>query len=259
MADFIRSVRKRFGNVVRAYQFGGSFSGIDIARVGAFEVAYRRCSSDEEVIRDSFDNDTYLAGVPEYRPQPTDTILDIGAYIGTFTLLAASTVPHGKVYAIEPCQDTFNLLRINVALNALRNVEVSRVALADAKGQCTLYYSSDTGNWGHSLFQRGSGRGEEVSTTTLSDYLTEHRIDRCDYVKMNCEGAEFRILLNAPRSVLQRFAVMLVQYHCDLERGHRAEELDACLRDAGFATTIRNCRAERGWLIASNRQGHQQT
>jgi FkbM family methyltransferase len=54
--------------------------------------------------------------------------------------LAASKVPHGTVYAIEACEDTFNFLRINTALNGIRNLSTYHLALSDSQGACTLHY-----------------------------------------------------------------------------------------------------------------------
>lgn len=75
-----------------------------------FNIAYRKNTADEAVISDSFDNDIIFSGVPEYQPDAGHVIIDIGAHIGTFSLLASSKVGHGKVYAIEACEDSFNFL-----------------------------------------------------------------------------------------------------------------------------------------------------
>jgi hypothetical protein len=76
-------------------------SAVDTGSFGGFEVAYRSRTTDEDVIAHSFDHDIFFTGVPEYRPAEDHTIIDVGAHIGIFSLLAASKVPRGKVYAIE--------------------------------------------------------------------------------------------------------------------------------------------------------------
>src|SRR5262249_36312649 len=58
---------------------------IAIDRFEDFDVAYRAGTSDEEVLRASFANDIFFTAVPEYRPSPNDTIIDVGAHIGTFS------------------------------------------------------------------------------------------------------------------------------------------------------------------------------
>src|SRR5712691_311346 len=129
---------------------------LTIASFGSFQVAYRQGTADESVLKDSFSHDIFFSGVPEYQPAETDVIVDIGAHIGTFAVLAASKVPRGTVYAIEACEDTFNFLRINAALNRLENLSPHHLALSDRQGTCRLY--CDTGNWGHSVVSQLSDR-----------------------------------------------------------------------------------------------------
>src|SRR5438046_1462116 len=70
---------------------------VAIGRFGEVDIAYRAGTSDEEVLKASFEHDIFFTAVPEYRLAPDDTIIDVGAHIGTFSLLAASKVPNGRV------------------------------------------------------------------------------------------------------------------------------------------------------------------
>jgi hypothetical protein len=142
---------------------------LDISSFGGFEIAYRRATTDEDVISQSLDHDIYFAGVPVYRPAKDHVIIDAVAHIGTFSLLAASKVPKGHVYAIEASRETFNLLRINVALNQAFNIDLSHLALSDKPGTSTLYH--DTGHWGHTTVKPIGGYGEIVATDSLANFL----------------------------------------------------------------------------------------
>ena len=133
--------------------------------------------ADENVIAHSFDHDIFFSGVPEYAPREDDVIVDVGAHIGTFTLLAAAKAPRGQVHAIEASRDSFNLLRINAALNRAANVHPHHLALADRSGAIELFHA--TGNWEHSLVKQMSQSSETVSSLTLTDFLTGQRIERC--------------------------------------------------------------------------------
>ncbi len=225
-------------------------SSLRIKSFGQFSIAYRSETADESVLVESFDQDIFFAGVPQYRAAETDVILDIGAHIGTFSVLAASKALRGKVYAIEACEDTFNYLRINVALNKLDNILPFHLALSDRQGLCTLYY--DTGNWGHSTVSRLSRRNEVVECCTLEQFMNAHQIEKCNFVKFNCEGAEFPILLSSHPSLLRRIDMMLVLYHCDLWTKHSVEDLLAHLTACGFRYEITNRGDKRGWIIATN-------
>lgn len=219
-----------------------------IERFGSFEVAYRPGTADELVIGHSFDNDAYFTGAPEYKPKPTDAILDIGAHIGTFTLLAASKVPAGRVYAVEASQESFNYLKINLSMNRLHNVDASHLALSDKKGQTVLHL--DVENWLHSIMTSGTRHEEIVSTDSLGSFITEKEIERCDFIKFNCEGAEFPILLKTPPEVFKKINKMLVLYHCDLAPKYTSDMLISYLRENSFKVKVRNKTRQRGWIIA---------
>ena len=58
--------------------------------VGKFKISYRENSADEGVLRlYSFENDVYYKKVPEYHPKADHVIIDVGAHIGTFSILGA--------------------------------------------------------------------------------------------------------------------------------------------------------------------------
>jgi FkbM family methyltransferase len=244
----IASVRRQLG--VQAADRG---SRLKIRSFGKFQVAYREKTADEAVLGHSFDHDIFFTGVPDYQPAETDVILDVGAHIGTFAMLAASRVSRGAVYAIEACEDTFNYLRINAALNRLENLSTFHLALSDRRGTCLLYY--DYGNWGHSMVNQLSNRSEAVECCTLQQFFDENHIGTCSFIKFNCEGAEFPILLSSPTSLLRRVGKMLVLYHCDLWTKNTPEELLTHLGASGFKCTVTNRTEKRGWIIATNSGG----
>lgn len=223
---------------------------------GGFEVAYRKNTADEDVIGHSFDNDIFFKGVPEYQPRDGDVIIDMGAHIGTFSLLASSKVGNGKVYSIEASQETFNLLRINVALNKCSNISVHHLAMADKDGECTLYHDTVEGNWGHSTVKKLSEINETVKSCALSTFMEMNQIDRCDFMKLNIEGAEFPVLLNTPSIVLQRFGTILVLYHCDLWADNTDVDMISHLESSGFDCSVPLRSDIRGWIIAVRKNVH---
>jgi len=218
-----------------------------------YRIAYRKGSVDEEVLAHSFSNEQFLRAVPEYEPQADDTIIDVGAHIGTFALLAARMVPNGRVFAVEAAEETFDLLRINVALNEAHNVVAERLLLSNTEGEATLYLDVMGGNWGHSATRKVSRRTERVRASSLARFLEERQIEYCDFMKLNCEGSEFPILLSAKPGDLARIGILLVLYHCDLVNGYTEVDLMKHLEGAGFDVDLRRRKKSRGWLVAINR------
>jgi FkbM family methyltransferase len=173
------------------------------------------------------------------------TFVDVGANIGFFTLLAAARVgAAGRVVALEPHPEIAAVLRGNVAMNALPNVQVMQLAAADAAGTATLA-GFEGGNWGVSTIAHGSAEGApafEVRCAPLDEVLREAGVQTAELVKVDVEGAEPRVL-RGMRDGLRagRYHRVLVELHpwewadAPAEFGEMAEEM----RTAGY----------RGWLV----------
>lgn len=216
------------------------------------KISYRPGTVDEAVLADTFSRNIYF--IPEYVSRPDDVIIDVGAHIGTFTLCAAQRAPSGQVYAIEACRENFSLLEENVRGNVFRNIRYFHLALADADKMVKLYHNLIAGNWGHTTSKRISDVTEEVPANSLQSFMSAHKIARCDYMRLNCEGAEFEIILNTPAEMLQKIKLILILYHEDLADRYCKADLVKYLSDSGFKVALRNQTKRRGWLIAVNKK-----
>jgi FkbM family methyltransferase len=122
--------------------------------------------------------------------QPGMTVLDVGANIGYYTLLAARRVgPSGRVYAFEPDARTRSGLEHNLRLNELENVTVVPKAVSDTPGTRSLYLSDSAAKSG--LF-RTMAEDSVVDTTIVETIRIDDLLDgtQVDVVKMDIEGHE---------------------------------------------------------------------
>jgi FkbM family methyltransferase len=188
--------------------------------------------------------------------QPGWTIVDVGAAIGDFTVHAARLCPGGVVHAYEPLPENFRRLEEHVRLNGVANVRAAQEAIASTPGTLTLY--TVTGLTGQ---HRTAGDGQSASepavrvpATTLSRAFADRGIARCDLLKIDCEGAEFEIVLGLEPAVLGRIARIVLEYH-DHVTEHTHEELVQFLERHGFDVRVRPNPAwkELGFLYAENR------
>ncbi|MDP4263612.1 MAG: FkbM family methyltransferase [Bacteroidota bacterium] len=225
---------------------------ISIIQKQGFHVRYRPGTADEEVLNESFEHDLFFPGVPEYRLQPDHIIADIGAHIGCFSLLAASQLTTGKVYSFEPSAETYQLLEKNVQTNNLPNIKTFQLAVAAKAGTTRLYHDKVLGNWGHTITKEVSAESEIVNCITLGDFIELENLEHIDFIKFNCEGAEFGILLNTAPALLRRVKCMLILYHGYLEETFSEKQLAGYLSAAGFKLhrRYRNREDDSGWLIA---------
>jgi len=246
----LRHVRKSVVNAARAFRPDEVGYRLRIRAIGGFEVAYREGTVDERVIEETF-SEELLRQVPEYTPARADVVLDVGAHIGTFSLLAARQSPEGTVYALEPSEESFHYLRINRLLNGLSHLTVERLALSGETGPAKLHHDATDGNWGHSVTATLSGRYEVIEAETLGDFLRRRSIEWVDFAKFNCEGSEFPILMNASEPDLRRIGTMLVMYHADLAAGYALPALVAHLEGTGFSVRFIGRGGSRGQFVAA--------
>jgi len=116
--------------------------------------------------------------------KPGMTVVDIGANIGYYSLLALSLVgASGKVYAFEPSVDIYETLKRNIEVNEGKNVTPICKAVTDKAGFINFYLSPSPSN--NSI----SGKGKYISVpcTTLDNELAGVKVD---VIKMDIEGAE---------------------------------------------------------------------
>ena len=130
------------------------------------------------------------------------TVVDIGAHIGYYTLLAAKLVGRrGRVLAFEPDLENYKKLLQNVKLNEYKHVYPVKKAISDIVGTAKLWlHPSSSSN--HSLF----GFGERtkyinVSVTTLDEFFKRKGYGPVDVVKIDVEGAELSVLLGMEKII----------------------------------------------------------
>lgn len=160
----------------------------------------------------------YLNGI--YEPDLTracpdlvgdgETVVDVGANIGYFTVLFSESVgENGSVYAFEPDPRNFDLLERNVTLRECRNVTTERVAISDIEGTLEFELSDDQFSRSNAdgLTDTG-GEVAEVAAVTLDDRID----DTVDLLKVDVVGAELRVLRGA-LSLIERYRPTIVLPH----------------------------------------------
>ena len=132
-----------------------------------------------------------------------DTVLDCGAHIGLYSLLASKIIrTKGKILAIEPNPEVGRYLEMNLAAHGAGTVQVRQVALFREAGEMSLHLG-DQGRSGYSSLVNASVSDVSVTVpvTTLDRLLAEEPLARVDFMKIDVEGAEIDVLAGAHASV----------------------------------------------------------
>ncbi len=215
----------------------GDLVALELKRGG--KLFTRRRTPDMRVFRDIFVKDVY--NVDAIEPllsgdgPPLDTVVDVGGHIGIFSIRIAPLAR--RVVACEPIPENADLLLRNLDAARCSNVTLERCAVTSDSRDVLIYTAANPG--GHSALKSLSGRQakvEKVRGRPLSDIFSAHSIDRCDFLKIDCEGGEYEILLSAGPALLSRVQRISLEYHNAVADDPRytGEELERVLADSGF-------------------------
>ncbi len=163
-------------------------------------------------------------------------VIDIGANQGFFTVYAASR--GARVFAIEPVAENAELLRENVRRNGLEDrVTLFEAAVTGTDTEVSLFVGSNV--HGNARSETASiidgDRGgvsvdvRQVEGIPIADLFARCGVDKIDFLKMDCEGAEFAIFDAMPRETLTAIGRAAVEYH-----NGRSAEIVAHLNAANF-------------------------
>jgi len=134
-------------------------------------------------------------------------VFDIGANIGYYTLLCASLVgPTGKVYAFEPMSPAMDKIEENYRINGLKNVILEKKVLAEI----TKLKQPVCFNYSWPIVGEAKKPGiEYVDFISLDDYVSTNNIYRIDFVKLDVDGYEYKII-SGGENAIRRFKPLIL-------------------------------------------------
>jgi len=177
----------------------------------------------------------------------SDTVIDIGAHIGLFTLYASQNCKNGNIYSYEPVKENFNVLKENITINNLKNVKIFNLAVSKSNSTIKLFMNNDES--GHSMFSKSS-ENIIVNSTSLMKIFDENNIKKCNFLKLDCEGAEYEIIKNLPLEYFQKIDKLVIEYHMADSHPEFLIELKEILLKQNFEIETKKLFSDIGFLYA---------
>ncbi|HEY5462284.1 MAG TPA: FkbM family methyltransferase [Hanamia sp.] len=173
----------------------------------------------------------FLEGVYNQNLPKNSYILDCGAHIGLSVIYLKSICPTANIVCFEPDAKNFDLLQKNISSHKLKNVDAQKEAVWIEN--TTLNFIQD-GNMGSKIGEANLSHSVTVKATRLKDYLDK----KVDFLKMDIEGAEYKVLKDISGS-LGNVNKMFIEYHGTFEQNNELLEILDMVSKAGFKFYIK--------------------
>lgn len=184
-------------------------------------------AEDECIVSEVYEDRVYDRDEPIQEGQ---VVVDVGGHIGAFALYAARKVgAKGRVVVFEPSPDNLELLSWNLDENALPQIELFPVALADTAGEAELFLAEPGRDnpATNTLFRTEGRRAAKVALARLDDLAPKIGLNAIDLLKIDVEGAELRVLQGAAETLGKTRRVVLELHPGRIDPSEAARLLEA--------------------------------
>ncbi len=166
-------------------------------------------NDDDNFILRNFEAHRDIQKIIDLHLKKGDIAVDVGANVGRVSMLLSRKVKYeGTVFAFEPEQNNFDIMIRNIKENNITNIIPIRVAVSDISGLSYL-------NMGKSTTHQITNEITQykIQTVSMDDYFKDQRID---FVKIDAEGAEPKIIWGMKKTIEQNPQLKIV-----IEYNHR--------------------------------------
>lgn len=187
--------------------------------------------------KECFLDSTYLKGFPTtLHLEPGSKVIDIGANAGYFSLFMFERFPGVSVFGYEPIPANYALLKQYHQQFQHLDWSISNTAVAGEPGTLQLHYEGpDQFTTAASMFASAKGTQLiEVPATTLQDIIANNGLKQIDFLKLDCEGAEYDILYGLNPGQLSRIEHIAIETHHGVKPMQSQEALNVYLQEHDF-------------------------
>jgi FkbM family methyltransferase len=192
-----------------------------------------------------------------------ETVLDVGANVGLFSLWAADRDPRRRIWAYEPNPRNLEALRRNVDCNGLSDrVTICPQAVSGGGAPSVDLYINRYNSRAHSTlramldasFESAKLADREieavsVKAVSLSEALDQAGLERCDLLKMDIEGGEYSVLYETASQDFERIDRIFLECHelSRIDPGYTRVDLVCFLRSVGYLRVVSHREYVRAW------------
>jgi FkbM family methyltransferase len=191
---------------------------------------------DARVVREIFFDRPYLRRITL---PASPVVVDIGGYIGDFSLYAVKYLNAERVIVYEPAAENFAILRQNVEANGFagRIIAVNK-AVSDSDEVMLNVQIRESEEVHVSAYWYPHAERRRTLSVTLPSLFQAHQLESVDLLKIDCEGGEYDILSSLSDEFLSRIKNIVFEYHQIDGFEARLDLVSSRLRAAGYSLRI---------------------
>ncbi len=123
-----------------------------------------------------------------------DVFIDVGANVGAYTQAILRKRPNVNAHLFEPIPK-YNE-RVKAKFSSFNNVIINNVALSDQTGSFNIWASNENFGWNTMIENKTTDNMTEITIDAIlfDDYATKHNLTKIDAIKIDVEGAEYKVL-----------------------------------------------------------------
>ncbi len=175
--------------------------------------------------KSSYGSLVFYNSLPEYAEQmfmyqfveANDIVVDIGAHIGSETVLLGSKLASGRIYSFEPTPAILPHLKANISINNLMDrIVVESMAISDHNGYTKFYLSTESEV--NSLHKNKGSKEISIKTITLDKYASVYDIQHVNLLKIDVEGYEYAVIRGS-KSLLTKHKIDVIVFEVNDQSG----------------------------------------
>lgn len=193
--------------------------------------------------KENFFDKIYFRHIPKqvFKKKSSPIIIDIGANVGFFSMSAFAQFPKAKIYAFEPHPFCFQVLSSYKKDNQDLKWNIYNKAVSDKNEPITLNTSSIeafatmTSTFKHKTIH---DKVFTVDAIRLDSFIKEEQITEIDFIKLDCEGAEYSILYSLPAETFDHIKSLGIETHRGMEEDQNIYSLNKYFQNLGYSTKM---------------------
>lgn len=148
------------------------------------------------------------------------TYIDVGAHYGEFCCFIAKINPRAIVYAYEPSASNYAKLKVNVQTARLENLHIFNLAVDANTGDKVWVIDTNDSSTKYTSSELHDKKENSVTTISLKDIVEVNNIKEVCFLKLDCEGKEYDIVLGCNEDILKIIKSIGIEFHNSQNKKH---------------------------------------